>query len=145
MWITEEDLARLRLDLLDPLPGTPTNLTESSSSDPGRIGGVRPPSPPWHDTMAHEDLIPTCIQPPRQAKTKDSYFRYTASRLHLATVMEQDCKVVKNTWSCVKIKSKLTNLMKITRIEEYNDKYGSNPQGIRESSDDLFEFYQIRQ
>ena len=38
------------------------------------------------------------------------------------------------------IKSKLTNLMKITRIEGYNDKYGSNPQGIREISDDLFEF-----
>ena len=27
----------------------------------------------------------------------------------------------------------------------YNGKYGSNPQGIREISDDLFEFYQIGQ
>ena len=43
----------------------------------------------------------------------------------------------------VKIKSKLTNLMKIIRIEGYNDKYGSNPQGIREISDDLFEFDKI--
>ena len=43
----------------------------------------------------------------------------------------------------VKIKSKLTNLIKITRIEGYNGKYGSNPQGIREISDDLFEFDQI--
>ena len=43
----------------------------------------------------------------------------------------------------VKIKSKLTNLMKITRIEGYNGKYGSNPHGIREISDDLFEFDQI--
>ena len=45
----------------------------------------------------------------------------------------------------VKIKSKLTDLMKITRIEGYNGKYGSNLQGIREISDDLFGFDQIRQ
>ena len=43
----------------------------------------------------------------------------------------------------VKIKSKLINLMKIIRIEGYNGKYGLNPQGIREISDDLFEFDQI--
>ena len=43
----------------------------------------------------------------------------------------------------VKIKSKLTNLMKITQIEGYNGKYGLNPQGIRKISDDLFEFDQI--
>ena len=41
------------------------------------------------------------------------------------------------------IKSKLTNLMKISRIEGYNGKYGSNPQRIRKISDDLFEFDQI--
>ena len=45
----------------------------------------------------------------------------------------------------VKIKSKLTNLMKISRIEGYIGKFGSNPQGIREISDDLFEFDQIGQ
>ena len=44
-----------------------------------------------------------------------------------------------------KIKSKLTNLMKITRIEGYHGKYGSNPQGNREISNDLFEFDQIGQ
>ena len=53
--------------------------------------------------------------------------------------------VVENTRSRVKIKSKLTNLMKISRIEGYNGKYGSNPHGIREISDDLFEFDQIGQ
>ena len=37
----------------------------------------------------------------------------------------------------VKTKSKLTNSMKITPIEGYNGKYGSNPLGIREISDDL--------
>ena len=47
--------------------------------------------------------------------------------------------------SRVKIKSKLTNLLKISRIEGYNGKYGSNPQGMKEISDDLFEFDQIRQ
>ena len=35
--------------------------------------------------------------------------------------------------------------MKITRIEGYNGKYGSNPHGSREISDDLFEFDQIGQ
>ena len=40
MWITKEDLARLRLDLLEALPNTLANSTESSSSDPERIGGV---------------------------------------------------------------------------------------------------------
>ena len=49
-----------------------------------------------------------------------------------------DCTLIR-----VKIKSKLTNLMKRTRIEGYNGKYGSNPQGTREVSDDLFEFDQI--
>ena len=35
--------------------------------------------------------------------------------------------------------------MKISRIEGYNGKYRSNPKGIREISDDLFEFDQIGQ
>ena len=52
--------------------------------------------------------------------------------------------VVNNTPIRVKIKSKLTNLMKISRIEGYNGKYGLNPQGISEISDDLFEFDQNR-
>jgi Integrase zinc binding domain/Integrase core domain len=77
-WISEEDLARLRPDLLEPLPGTPANSTESSSSDPGRIGGVRPPSPPRHDDTAQEEPTPTRVQPPRRAKTKDPDFRYSA-------------------------------------------------------------------
>ena len=64
-WIMEDDLARLRPDLLEPLLDTPANSTESSSSDPGRIGGVRPPSPPRHDTMAPEEPTPTRVQPPR--------------------------------------------------------------------------------
>ena len=45
----------------------------------------------------------------------------------------------------VKIKSKLTNLMKIIQIEGYNGKHGSNQQGIREISDVFFEFDQIGQ
>ena len=57
--------------------------------------------------------------------------------------MEQDQVVVNFTWSRVKTKFKLTNLMKISRIEGYNGKCGSNPHGIREISDDLFEFDQI--
>ena len=48
-----------------------------------------------------------------------------------------------NTRSIVKIKSKLTNFKINSRIEGYNGKYGSNPQGIREIFYDLFEFDQI--
>ena len=36
------------------------------------------------------------------------------------------------------------NFMKLIWIEGCNGKYGSNPQGIREILDDLFEFDQIR-
>ena len=35
--------------------------------------------------------------------------------------------------------------MKISEIEGYNGKYGSNPHGIREISDVLFEFDQTEQ
>ena len=56
----------------------------------------------------------------------------------------QDREVIKNTRLRVKIKSKLTNLVKISRIEGYNGKYWSNPQEIREISDDRFEFDQIK-
>ena len=48
-------------------------------------GGVRPPSPPRHDTTAPEEPTPTRVQPPRQAKTKDADFHYTKWGLHLAT------------------------------------------------------------
>ena len=57
--------------------------------------------------------------------------------------MKQDREVIENIRSRVKIKSKLTNLMKLIRIEGYNGQYGSNPYGIIEILDDLFEFDQI--
>ena len=56
---------------------------------------------------------------------------------------ERDCEFVENTRSRVKIKSKLTNFKNNSQIEGYNGKYGSNPSGIREIYDDLFEFDQI--
>ena len=43
----------------------------------------------------------------------------------------------------VKTYSKLTNFRKFTRIEGYNGKYGSNPQGIKEFLDSIFNFDQI--
>ena len=58
-------------------------------------------------------------------------------------MMDQDSELVENTWSRVKIKSKLTNFKINLRIERYNGKYGSNPQGIKKILDDLFEFGQI--
>ena len=62
----------------------------------------------------------------------------------MCRVTKQDCKVIENTQSRVKTKSKLTNFMKLIRIEGYNGKYGSNPQGTREILDDLLKFDQIK-
>ena len=42
-----------------------------------QLGGVRPPSPPRHDTTAPVEPTPTRLQPPRQAKTKNPEFHYT--------------------------------------------------------------------
>ena len=56
---------------------------------------------------------------------------------------EQIDAVVNCTPIGVKNNSKLTNFMKISQIEGYNSKYGSNPKGIREISDDLFKLDQI--
>ena len=60
-----------------------------------------------------------------------------------AWLTERIDAVVNCTPIPVKIMVKLTNLMKITLIEGYNGKYGLNPRGIKEISDDLFEFEQI--
>ena len=65
--------------------------------------------------------------------------------VQFSMMTEQINVVINCTPIRVKIKSKLTNLMKITRIEGYNGKYGSNPRGIREIFSDLFEFNQIGQ
>ena len=63
--------------------------------------------------------------------------------MSIRLVTNQDHEVVNFTRSRDKNNSKLTNLMKITRIEVYNGKYGSNPQEIKEILDDLSEFHQI--
>ena len=49
-----------------------------------------------------------------------------------------DCKRYR-----VKNNSKLTHFRKFTRIEGYNGKYGSNPQGIKQFLDVFFKFDQI--
>ena len=43
----------------------------------------------------------------------------------------------------VKNNTELTNLMKMYRIQGYNGKYRSNPQGIKEFLDVIFKFDQI--
>ena len=48
------------------------------------------------------------------------------------SMTERDHEINENTRSRVKIKSKITNFMKLIRIEGYNGKYGSNPHEIRE-------------
>ena len=57
----------------------------------------------------------------------------------------QNREVINFMRYCVKNYSKLTNFRKFTRIEGYNGKYGSNPQGIKEFLDVIFKFDQIGQ
>ena len=52
-------------------------------------------------------------------------------------------EIVDFTRYCIKNYSKLTNFRKLTRIEGYNGKYGSNPQRIKEFLDVIFKFNQI--
>ena len=66
------------------------------------------------------------------------------TRAH-ARVTERIDAVINCTPIRVKTKSKLTNFMKLIRIEGYNSKYRSNPQGNKGFSRDLLEFDQIRQ
>ena len=47
--------------------------------------------------------------------------------ISVETLIDRDREVVNCTRSHVKTNSELTNLMKISRIEGYNGKYGSNP------------------
>ena len=57
--------------------------------------------------------------------------RSSSKRPNFSMLLTDQINVVVNcTPIHVKIKSKLTNLMKISRIEGYNGKYGSIPQGI---------------
>ena len=45
---------------LEPPSSSFANSTKSSSFDPGRIGGVRLPSPPRHDIMVPEESFCAC-------------------------------------------------------------------------------------
>ena len=60
-------------------------------------------------------------------------------------VTRRDREVIDFTWSRVKNNSELTNLMKMYRIEGYNGKEGSNPQGNKEFLDVFIKIDQIGQ
>ena len=82
--------------------------------------------------------------PHREKKRRREFSQALHGHLELWSFLtKQDHKVIENTRSRVKIKSKLTNFKSKSRIEGYNDKQGSNRQGIRENFYDLFEFDQI--
>ena len=55
----------------------------------------------------------------------------------------RDREVIDFTRYRVKNNTELTNLMKMNRIQGYNGKYGSNPQGIKQFLDVIFKFDQI--
>ena len=94
-----------------------------------------------------------CIRREGTPHKPSHHFKKERSELSLKWLLDEswgrvltrrDREVVNCTQFLVKIKSKLTNLMKVSRIEGYTGKYGSNPQGIREIFYDLFEFHQIK-
>ena len=60
-------------------------------------------------------------------------------------VTRKNREVVDFTRYRVKNNTELTNLMKMNRIQGYNGKYGSNPQGIKQFLDVIFKFDQIGQ
>ena len=64
-------------------------------------------------------------------------------RIDSGRLTKRNREVVDFKRYCVKNYSKLTNFRKFTRIEGYNGKYGSNPQGIKEFLDVFFKFDQI--
>ena len=69
----------------------------------------------------------------------------TLTTLALVSMTRRDREVVDFTRYRVKNYSKLTDFRKLTRIEGYNGKYGSNPHGIKEFLDVIFKFDQIGQ
>ena len=85
------------------------------------------------------------MQATRETKGVSPYIPVISLLILLCDMTERDCEVIENTRSRVKIKSKLTNFMKLIRIEGYNGKDGSDPQGNREILDDLFKFDEIGQ
>ena len=63
----------------------------------------------------------------------------------IGSLTRRNREVVDFTWYRVKNNTELTNLMKMNRIQGYNGKYGSNPQGIKQFLDVIFNFDQIGQ
>ena len=61
------------------------------------------------------------------------------------SLTRRDREVVDFTRYRVKNNSKLTNFKKLTRIEGYNGKYGSNSHGIKKFLDVILKFDQIVQ
>ena len=92
-----------------------TTHQASTSSAPGRLDSLRPTST--------RSLVPS----------------------RPVVLTRRNCEVVNFTWYRVKNYSILTNFRKFTKIEGYNDKYGLNPQGIKEFLDVIFKFDQIGQ
>ena len=61
------------------------------------------------------------------------------------SLTRQNHEVIDFTRSHVKNKTKLTNFVKLIRMEGYNGKEGSNPQGNKVFSRDILEIDQIGQ
>ena len=76
--VKDEILKWLNAHIIYPISDNPwVSPVHVVPKKEGITGGVRPPSPPRHDTTAPVEPTPMRVQPPRQAKTKDPEFHYT--------------------------------------------------------------------
>ena len=136
------------------LPSTPRRHSLCSGDPLGRQKGRL-----WKATgVAHDLLVKvgwskaghlmSCQVPCPYAlggvkQTVDELVGFVLWTNHGCGVTRWDREVVNFKRYHVKNYSKLTNFRKFTRIEGYNGKYGSNPQGIKEFLDVFFKFEQI--
>ena len=93
---------------------------------------------------SHDELL-NFVNPSKE--TVVSEFPLAANQTQLFApdqgLTRRNCEVVDFKRYRVKNYSKLTNFRKFARIEGYNGKYGSNPQGIKDFLDVFFKFDQI--
>ena len=129
--------------------------TTAATPCPGH--GSSPPSPRLRHHRDSAILKPP-LPPPPQAATAAASGPLCRHPLHLhppfllhpaappmphSPLTRRNCEVIDFTRYHVKNNTELTNLMKTNRIQGYNDKYGSNPQGIKEFFEVIFKFDQI--
>ena len=87
--------------------------------------------------------VPSLHASPNRVVALEEWTDRQANSQIMGQVTRRNREVVDFTRYSVKNYSKLTNFKTFTRIEGYNGKYGSNPQGIKQFLDVIFKFDQV--